>query len=120
VHLDGNDWAMEAVLLMRRCELSPVLGVARAGMRGFGHDTVGFRACTSKTARGAACPISLGSGQMVRHAGCTMPCTSMCGAVQMVGCARGNAHSGLDVPGRHRRVQSGAVAWPMGVLGGRA
>jgi hypothetical protein len=39
---------------MRRCELSPVLGVARVGVRGFGRDTVGFRACTSKTARGVS------------------------------------------------------------------
>jgi hypothetical protein len=58
VHLEGEDWAMQAVLLMRRCELVPVLGVARAGVRGFGHDTVGFRAGTSETACGAMCQAS--------------------------------------------------------------
>jgi hypothetical protein len=25
VHFDGNDWAMQAVLLVRRCEPSPVV-----------------------------------------------------------------------------------------------
>jgi hypothetical protein len=58
VHLDGNDWAMEAVLLMRRRELSPVLGVARAGVHRFGRGTVGFSSCMSETMRGVVCPVS--------------------------------------------------------------
>jgi hypothetical protein len=58
VHLEGEDWAMQVVLLMRRCELVPVLGVARAGVCGFGHGTVGFRVGTSETARGAVCQAS--------------------------------------------------------------
>jgi hypothetical protein len=40
VHFDGDDWAREAVLLERRCELSAVLGLARPGALRRVHDAV--------------------------------------------------------------------------------
>jgi hypothetical protein len=58
VHLEGDDWEMQAVLLMRRCELVPVLGLARAAVHCLRLDTVGFRSWASETARGAACQVS--------------------------------------------------------------
>jgi hypothetical protein len=42
VHFGGDDWAREAVLLERRCELSAALGVARSGAHCFGRGTVRF------------------------------------------------------------------------------
>jgi hypothetical protein len=53
VHFDGHDWAREAVLLERRCELSAALGVAR-GAHWFGHGTVGFSSGAREMVRGAA------------------------------------------------------------------
>jgi hypothetical protein len=36
-----------------------------------------------------------------------MPCTLVCGARQMVKCARGNAHASLGIPWHAGRGQSG-------------
>jgi hypothetical protein len=54
VHFDGDDWAREAVLLERCCELSAVLGLARSGAHCYGRGTVGFSSGVHETVRGAA------------------------------------------------------------------
>jgi hypothetical protein len=58
VNFGDNDWAREVVFLMRCRELSPVLGVARAGAHGFGRGTVGFSSGARETARGSAGLVS--------------------------------------------------------------
>jgi hypothetical protein len=54
VHLDGDDWAREAVFLERHRELSPVLGLARSGAHCFGRGMVRFSSGARETVRGAA------------------------------------------------------------------
>jgi hypothetical protein len=53
VHFEGDDWAMQAVLLVRRRELCPGLGSARASMHYLLCGTVGFRSCVNGTVHGA-------------------------------------------------------------------
>jgi hypothetical protein len=58
VNFGDDDWAREAVFLMRLCELSPVLGVARAGTHGFGRGTVGFSSGARETVCGTVGLVS--------------------------------------------------------------
>jgi hypothetical protein len=99
VHLEGEDWAMQAVLLVRRRELCPVLGSARAGVQCLLCGTVGFRSGANETVCGAAWQGSEGAGRGARRDGCTMPCTPVCRTARMSVCARGNAHAGHGVSG---------------------
>jgi hypothetical protein len=108
VHFEGEDWAMQAVLLERRSELCPGIGSARSGVLFCGCGVVRFSSGAGKMVRGAACPVGQGSGRGLRRAGCTMPCSCVCGAVQTVVCVRGNAHAGLGMSGRRRaRAEQG-------------
>jgi hypothetical protein len=106
LHLDGGDWAMQVVLLERRRELGPGTRSDRTVVLCCGRGVVRFSAGTGKMARAVACPVGQGPGRGLRRAGCTMPCSSVCGVVQTVVCARGNARAGLDMPGR-RRARAG-------------
>jgi hypothetical protein len=54
VHFDGDDWAREAALLERRCELSAALGLARSGAHCYGCGTVGFSSGARETVRSTA------------------------------------------------------------------
>jgi hypothetical protein len=58
VNFGDDDWAREAVFLMRRCELSPVLGVARAAAHGFNRGTVRFSLGAREMACGSAGLVS--------------------------------------------------------------
>jgi hypothetical protein len=78
VHFEGDDWAMQAVLLVRRRELCPGLGLARAGVQCFLHGTIGFRSGANGTVSGATWQGSEGAGRGARHDGCMMPCTLVC------------------------------------------
>jgi hypothetical protein len=53
VHYEGDDWAMQAVLLVRCCELCPVLGSARVVVHFLLRGTIRFRSCANGTVRGA-------------------------------------------------------------------
>jgi hypothetical protein len=106
VHFGGEDWAMQAVLLERRRELGPGTRSDRTVVLCCGCSVVRFSAGAGKMARAAACPVGQGPGRGLRRDGCTMPCSCVCGVVQTVVCARGNAHAGLDMP-RRRRARAG-------------
>jgi hypothetical protein len=102
VRLEGEDWVMQAVLLVRRRELCPGLGSARAGVQCLLCGTVGFISGANGTVRGATWQGSEGAGQGARRDGCTIPCTPVCRTARMSVCARANARAGRGMSGRRR------------------
>jgi hypothetical protein len=54
VHLEGEDWAMQAVLLVRHRELGPGLGSAKTGVQCLLRGNVGFRSGASVSVHGTA------------------------------------------------------------------
>jgi hypothetical protein len=54
VHLEGEDWAMQAVLLVRRRELGLGLGSAKTGEQCLLRGSVGFRSGVSVSVLGTA------------------------------------------------------------------
>jgi hypothetical protein len=117
VHLKGEDWAMQVVLLVRRRELCPGLGSARAGMQCLLRGTVGFRSGANGTVRGSTCQGSEGAGRGARRDGCTMLCTPVCRMARMSVCVRGNARAGRGVSGRRRVRAERACGVAYGALG---
>jgi hypothetical protein len=52
VHFEGEDWAMQAVLLVWRHELCPGIGSAKTGVQCLLHGSIGFRLGVSVSVRG--------------------------------------------------------------------
>jgi hypothetical protein len=62
MHFEGEDWAMQAVLLVRRRELCPGIGSAKTGVQCLLHGSIGFRSGMSVLVRGTARWAGYGAG----------------------------------------------------------
>jgi hypothetical protein len=103
VHFDGDDWAREAVLLERRCELSLMVWSWKGHACCNGRGDAVFSPGAEGSGRGQGALGLARVGRGVRNIARTVPCRVVCGASKKGAWVLRNAIVALDVQNVHKQ-----------------